>query len=93
MKYNQLIIGLLLGAGAYYLWTRRNKKKSTEVIAEAVAEVKQEEEKKYSAPLKKKYDIVMPSDLVAKKVKQKAKDLTKRRYEVNLNKVQEPVSI
>lgn len=93
MKYNQLIIGLLIGAGAYYLWNRSRNKKSSDVLASAIVEVKQEEEKKYAAPLKKKYDIVMPADLVAKKVKMKGKDFTQRRYEIDLNKVKEPVSI
>ena len=93
MKYNQLIIGVLLGAGAYYWWTRSRAKKPTEAIAEAIVEVKQEEEKKYAAPLKKKFDIVLPSDLVAKKVKRKAQEFTKGRYAVDLNKVKEPVSI
>mgnify|MGYP003352376265 CR=1 FL=1 len=35
----------------------------------------------------------MPSDLVSKKVRAKAKQLTEGRYEVDLNKLKEPVSI
>lgn len=92
MKYGQFIAGLFVGYGLYYLWAKSNAKKA-ETITETIAQVKEDEVKKYSAPIQKKYNIVMPSDMVAKKVRQKAKQLTEGRYEMDLNKVKEPVSI
>lgn len=95
MKYGQLILGVLIGAVGMHLLHKRgymsnNPKKTAE---EVVVDVKEEEKAKYAAPIKKKFDIVMPSDLVSKKVRQKAKALTQGRYEVDLNKVKDPVSI
>jgi hypothetical protein len=43
--------------------------------------------------LKKEYDIIMPSDMVSKKVRKKAKELTKGRYSVSVSDVKTPVSI
>lgn len=94
MKYGQLILGVLIGGVAYYLWNEnRNKKNATDVVVDTIKEVKKEEEEKYPDVVKKKFDIVMPSDLVAKKVRAKGKDFTERRYEIDLNKVKEPLSI
>jgi hypothetical protein len=94
MKYGQLILGVLIGGVAYYLWNENRKKKvATESVVETIKEVKNEEERKYPDVVKKKFDIVMPSDLVAKKVRAKGKDFTERRYAVDLNKVKEPLSI
>lgn len=95
MKYGQLILGVLLGAVGMHLLHKRgymsnNPKKTTEDV---IVAVKEEEKAKYSTPLKKRFDIVMPSDLVSKKVRKKAEALTQGRYEVDLNKVKDPVSI
>lgn len=94
MKYGQFILGLLAGATVMHILHKKgymsNKPKTT---TEMIVDIKEEEKAKYPDPIKKKYDIVMPSDLVSKKVRQRAKDLTRGRYEVDLNKVKEPVSI
>lgn len=94
MKYGQFIVGLLVGAvGMHFLHKRgymSNNPKSTEEI---IVDVKQEEMKKYSEPLKKKYDIVLTPNKYTKRVLEKKEQLTRGRYEVDLNKVKEPVSI
>jgi hypothetical protein len=43
--------------------------------------------------LKKQYDIIMPSDQISKKVRQKGNEFTQRRREIDLNMIKEPVSI
>ncbi len=94
MKYGQLFLGALIGGVAFYLWNESRKKKNpTELVVDTIKEVKKEEERKYPDVVKKKFDIVMPSDLVAKKVRAKGKDFTERRYAIDLNKVKEPLSI
>lgn len=94
MKYGQFFIGALVGAVAMHIFHKMgymsNKPKTTETL---VTEVNKEERAKYSNPLKKNYDIKMPSDLVSKKVRQKAENLTQGRYEVDLNRIKQPVSI
>jgi hypothetical protein len=94
MKYGQFIIGALVGAVGMHILHKMgymsNKPKPTETL---VTEAIEEEKAKYSNPLKKNYDIKMPSDLISKKLKQKGKDFTRARYEVDLMKVKEPVNI
>lgn len=89
--------GGLLGA---YLWVQFRKKSSKSAsdmtIKDAVAltkEVVAEEAGKFSDAVKKQYDIIMPSDLVNKKVRQKAKKLTEGRYTIQEEKVKEPVNL
>jgi hypothetical protein len=67
-----------------------NPKKSTE---EMIVDVKEEEMNNYSNPLRKKYDIVLKPNKYSKEVLRKKESLTRGRYEVDLNKVKDPVSI
>lgn len=92
MKYGQFIAGLIVGYGLYYLWAKSNAKKP-ETITETIAQVKEEEMKNYSEPLKKKFDIVLTPNKYSKKVLEKKAQLTRGRYEVDLNKIKQPVSI
>ena len=94
MKYGQFFVGLLVGAVAMHVLHKMgymsNKPKNTQDV---VGEVIDEEEKSYSNPIRKKYDIVLKPNKYTKEVVQKAKTLTKGRYEVDLNKVKDPVLI
>lgn len=95
MKYGQLILGVLIGAVGMHLLHKRgymsnNPKKSTEEI---IVDVKEEEMNNYSNPLRKKYDIVLKPNKYSKEVLRKKESLTRGRYEVDLNKVKDPVSI
>lgn len=93
MKYGQLLLGVLVGAVAAHLWHRKDWAKKEKTVEEVIADVKQEELKKYSEPLKKKYDIVLTPNKYTKRVLEKKEQLTRGRYEVDLNKVKQPVSI
>ena len=86
MKKGQTLLWVLGGAAVVYLlykkyWTPK-KEKEVVVDAKIVSDVVENESDKYSPSLKRKYDIVMPSDQVSKKVQKKAKELTKGRYSV-----------
>lgn len=89
MKYGNFLLGVLAGAAVYYLFFNKKTQKSVEVTVDT----KNNEVKEYSNPIKKKYDIVLKPNKYTKEVVQKAKNLTKGRYEVDLNRVKEPVSI
>jgi len=94
MKYGQFFVGLLVGAVAMHVlhkmgYMSNNPKNAPDVVKD----VNQEELTNYSDPLRKKYDIVLKPNKYSKKVVEKAKDLTRGRYEVDLNKVKQPVSL
>lgn len=98
MKTINFLFAAAVGALAYHIWRKSTEKSAGKQLtpeeqAQVVAEVIVGESQKYSDVLKKQYDIIMPSDRVADKVKAKAKQLTRGRYEVDLNKVKEPVTI
>jgi len=98
MRTVNFLFAAAVGALAYHIWRKSTEKSSgkqltAEEQAQVVADVIVGESQKYSDVLKKQYDIIMPSDKVAAKVKAKAKQLTRGRYEVDLNKVKEPVKI
>jgi hypothetical protein len=98
MRTVNFLFAAAVGALAYHIWRKSTEKSAgkqltAEEQAQVVAEVIVGESQKYSDVLKKQYDIIMPSDKVAAKVKAKAKQLTRGRYEVDLNKVKEPVKI
>ncbi len=94
MKYGQFFVGLLVGAVAMHVlhkmgYMSNNPKNASDVVKD----VNQEELSNYSDPLRKKYDIVLKPNKYSRRVVEKAKDLTKGRYEVDLNRVKQPVSI
>lgn len=98
MKTVNFLFAAAVGALAYHIWRKSTEKSAgkqltAEEQAQVVADVIVGESQKYSDVLKKQYDIIMPSDKVAAKVKAKAKQLTRGRYEVDLNKIKEPVTI
>jgi archaellum component FlaG (FlaF/FlaG flagellin family) len=69
------------------------KQLTAEEQAQIVSDVIVDESQKYSDVLKKQYDIIMLPNKLSNKVKAKAQELTRGRYEINLNKVKEPVTI
>lgn len=94
------LLGFASGILGVYLWGQFRKKasKSTSdmTIKDVVAitkDVVTEEANKFSSAVKQQYDIIMPSDLVNKKVKQRAKQLTQGRYAIQEEKVKEPVNL
>lgn len=84
MKQGKTLLWVLGGAAlAYFLYKKYWSPKKEEVVeTKIVADVVAEESQKYAPSLKKKYDIVMPSDQVSKKAAKKAKEFTKGRYSV-----------
>lgn len=96
MKWTNFLFGVLVGGIAAHIWHRKDwkKKNSSEAkMSEVTADVIQEESNKFSGVLKKQYDIVMPSDQISKKVRQKANELTAGRNTVRRDRVKPPVSI
>lgn len=99
MKGN-FILGVIVGIAGVYLYRAFAQKsgknpsdltiKEMAVLAEDVA---REEGSKFSAALKKEYDIVMPSDQVSKKVRAKAKKFTEGRYAIVPDNINQPVTI
>ncbi len=92
MKKDNFIWWVLGGVGAVALWYYyKNNNKKTITQGDVVAAVIQEENDKYSTPFKAEYNIVMPSDLVSKRVKEKAAVLTAGRFEIQPERVQPPL--
>ena len=95
MKKDNFLLYVLLGVGAlgaWYWYKNRNKKQDL-TIADINAEVTQPEAIQFPAPFLADYNIVMPSDLVNKSVREKAAQLTAGRYEIQNDKIQDPLFI
>lgn len=94
MKKDNFIWWVLGGVGAVALWYYyKNNSKKTITQGDVVSAVIQEENDKYSTPFQAEYKIVMPSDLVSKRVKEKAAELTAGRYEIQPQRVEAPLYI
>lgn len=98
MKLGDLLIGAFVGAVAYHIFLKSRQKAGNTpmTLGEKVkltTDVIEEESQKYSDVLKKEYDIIMPSDQISKKVREKGNLFTQRRKEIDLNKIKEPVSL
>jgi len=93
MKKDNFIWWVLGGVGAVALWYyyQNNKKKVT--TQDLIVDVLKEEQDKYSTPFKAEYNIVMPSDLVSKRVREKGEQLRAGRFEIQPDKVQAPLFI
>lgn len=93
------IYGVAVGALGVLLYQRYTAKVSTmdkkpqttEEKLEEVKEVVVEEAKKYGDVLRKKFEILLPSDMVNKKVEQKAQAFTERRYAENPQNIKAPL--
>lgn len=98
MKIGDFLFGAAAGFLLYHVYSKSRQRAGSmpltiEEKARIAAEVIQDESQKYSDILKKQYDIIMPSDQVSKKVREKANEITRSRYEINLQKIKEPVRI
>lgn len=100
MKNGNFLLGLAVGVGLVYLWKLTQKVKGDNPNAMGVMEVGEvtkdvvtSEAGKFGQALKAEYDIVMPSDQISKKVRQKAKELTRGRYAIKENNINPPVSL
>jgi len=97
---NNFLFGAVVGVLAAYVWRQisvKSGKKATNLtvkeLGEVAQDVIQEESGKFSNALKKQYEIIMPSDQISKKVKEKANELTERRYAVIEDNIQKPVKL
>lgn len=92
MKKDNFIYWVLGGIGAVaLLYYYNNKKKVT--TQDLVVDVIKEEQDKYSTPFKAEYNIIMPSDLISKRVREKGEELRAGRFEIQPDKVQAPLFI
>lgn len=87
---NYVLIGLGVVGVLYYLNSR--KKRAIPVTEEQlVAVVEKEEEDKYSTPFVRDYKIVLPADLISKRLKEKAAQLKEGRFAIQPEKVKAPL--
>ena len=99
MKIGDFLIGALVGGVVYHIYMKsRQKAVATKPMSlgekvKLAVDVVEEESQKYSDVLKKEYDIIMPSDQINKKVREKGKMFTQRRREIDLNQIKEPLSL
>ena len=89
MKFNS--IGTNNENNYYDKVYQNNKKKVT--TQDLIVDVLKEEQDKYSTPFKAEYNIVMPADLVSKRVREKGEQLRAGRFEIQPDKVQAPLFI
>jgi hypothetical protein len=94
MKKDNFIWWALGGVGALALWYyyQNNKKKSV-TTQDLVVDVLNEEQDKYSTPFQVDYNIIMPSDLISKRVREKGEQLRAGRFAIQPDKVQAPLYI
>jgi hypothetical protein len=94
MKKDNFIWWVLGGAAAIAAWYyyQNNKKKSV-TTNDLIVDVLKEEQDKYSTPFLVDYNIIMPSDLVSKRVREKGEQLRAGRFEIQPDKVQAPLFI
>lgn len=88
------IIGALAGAIAYHLWSRAKAGDPPTIsIDDLRTDVKAEEGQKYQNVMERNYKIVMPSDVVNKKARRKAEEITAKRFSVDVLNEKPPVVI
>jgi|688.fasta_scaffold01175_60 hypothetical protein len=100
MKSTNFLLGAAVGILAAYVWRQIYSKSgknpvdlTPREIGVITQEVIQEEGNKFGDALKNKYDIVMPSDQISKKVREKARKLTDGRFAIKEDKIKEPVNL
>lgn len=98
MKNAETITALVVAIGAasiLYYYSKKGKKTKTEPqknIPEVLgSEVVKKETFKYSSGLREEYDIVIPHAYPAKKVREKAEQVSKDRHAINPHKKQYPI--
>lgn len=99
MKLGTFILGVLAGGIAAHIWHKKDWAKNKaatltpEETGKVVVDVIKEESVNFSDALKRDFDVIMPSDVISKKVAAKAKQFTEGRYAVDLTKAKSPYYI
>lgn len=96
-QYLGLAAGLLGVATIIYL-NRKEKAQARKPLTGAeiqgiIAEVQAEEGAKYSNALLRDYEVVLPTGVASKKVRQKAEEITRKRFAVNPKKIKKPLMV
>ncbi len=87
---NYVLVGLGVIGVIYFLNSR--KKRAIPVTEEQlIAAVEKEEEDKYSTPFVQDYKIVLPADLISKRLREKAAELKAGRFAIQPDKVKAPL--
>jgi len=90
---------LLLGVAAIIYMNRREKKAATNrmtkelLVEEIIPLVQQEEASKYTNALLKQYEVVLPTAVASKRVREKAEIIARERRRIHLQKVKTPISV
>jgi len=94
MKKDNLIWWIIGGIGAYALYRYyQNKGKKSLDDSKVLDIVVAEEANKYPVQLKAQYNIVLPVDMVSKKVKAKGEELRAGRYALQPQRINKPFSL
>lgn len=88
----------ILGVATIIYINRREKARSRKPLTDAeisgiVAEVQADERAKYSDALLREYEVVLPTGIADKKVREKAEQITRKRYAVNPKKIRKPLMV
>lgn len=93
MKKDNLIWWILGGIGAYVIYSyykKNNGMSLNEMPTASTNEILVEEGDKYGDPLLAQYNILMPADMVSKKVKAKGEELRQGRYAIQPQRINPP---
>jgi hypothetical protein len=94
MKKDNLIWWIVGGIAAYALYRYYKNKNEVQMNeANIMAEVVNEEENKYPNSLLAQYNIILPVDMVSKKVKAKGEELRAGRFALQPQRIKNPVSL
>lgn len=102
---SKFIYGLITGMVAVYIYhkydARQQQLKQAKLkpantvteVAEQIKEVVQHEADKYGTILRKKFEIILPSDLVNTRLEQKSQQFTERRYALRTDTIKQPLEL
>jgi len=96
MKKSNLITFVGIGftvLGIWYFYQRRKKRTIPVTEEQLIAAIEKEEEDKYSTPFVQDYKIVLPADLISKRLREKAAQLKEGRFAIQPEKVKAPLFI
>jgi hypothetical protein len=96
MKKDNLIWWVIGGIAAYALYryyTNKNGVKVSGSTTNLVDVVVNEEVKQFPEPFLAQYNVVLPADMVSKKVKAKGEELRAGRYAIQAQRINNPVYI
>ena len=92
------IAAALLGVATIVYLNRRDKRRSQQPLTRAdvitaVAEVQVEQAARYSNALLRDYEVVLPTGVASKKVREKADEITRKRYAINPKRIKKPLMV